>query len=403
VFSGGGARGAYEAGVVRYLVEELPRRIGRQPTFDILCGTSVGAIHACYMAATAQQGPSRGIQLVDFWRTMKIEQVLPFTRRDVFDLARRVVGVRRMAEIFRGASVPDRIYGMLNTRALERMVVRAVPWRRIRSNVNDGHVEAVAVPATELATGRVVVFLESRDRALPGWLPDPSIVPELTHLRPTHALASAAIPLLFPAVRIANSFYADGGLRLNTPLAPAIRLGADRILVVALRRQTSQLTEATLATHRVDDYANPFFLFGKLLNAILLDHMDGDIARMRVMNEMIRDGEQAFGQAYLDRLNEVSQSHRGQRFRVIEDLVIRPSADLGVLAGEVLQSIPQAGVRSPLFRLAMRGLGTGRNQARDAGNRRGRPGAALRQGRREHPGRHAHQRLRRAGWLRRGA
>jgi NTE family protein len=366
VFSGGGARGAYEAGVVRYLVEELPRRIGKPVKFDILCGTSVGAIHACYMAATAQQGPSRGIQLVDFWRSMKIEHVLPFTRRDVFDLARRVVGVRRMAEVFRGASVPDRIYGMLNTRALERMVVRAVPWRRIRSNVNEGHVQAVAVAATEIATGRVVVFLESRERDLPGWLPDPSIVPELTHLRPTHALASAAIPLLFPAVRIANSFYADGGLRLNTPLAPAIRLGADKILVVALRRHTRHATEATLATHRVDDYANPFYLFGKLLNAILLDHMDGDIARMRVMNEMIRDGERAFGPSYLDRLNAVSQEHRGQRFRVIDELVIRPSADLGTLASDVLQSIPQASLRSPLFRLAMRGLGARNNRTAES-------------------------------------
>ncbi len=359
MFSGGGARGAYEAGVVRYLVEELPKRLGRTPTFDILCGTSVGAIHACYMAATALQGPTRGIQLVDFWRTMKIEQVLPFSRRDMFDLARRVIGVRRMAELLRGASVPDRIYGMLNTRALERMVVRAVPWRRIRANVNEGHVQAVAVAATEIATGRVVVFLESRDRELPGWTRDPSLVPEFTHLRPTHALASAAIPLLFPAVRIANTFYADGGLRLNTPLAPAIRLGADRMLVVALRRHTLAATEATLATHRVEDYGNPFYLFGKLLNAILLDHMDGDIARMRVMNEMIRDGETAFGPTYLDRLNEVSESHRGQKFRVIEDLVIRPSADLGALAANVLQSIPQAGLRSPLFRLAMRGLRSG--------------------------------------------
>jgi NTE family protein len=241
-----------------------------------------------------------------------------------------------------------------------------VPWRRIRSNVNEGHVEAVAVAATEIATGRVVVFLESRDRALPGWLPDPSIVPEVTHLRPTHALASAAIPLLFPAVRIASSFYADGGLRLNTPLAPAIRLGADRILVVALRQHALHTAEATLATHRVDDYANPFYLFGKLLNAILLDHMDSDIARMHVMNEMISDGQQAFGPAYLDRLNDVSQSHRGQRFRVIENLVIRPSADLGALAGEVLQSIPHASLRSPLFRLAMRGLGSGSNRTAES-------------------------------------
>ena len=366
MFSGGGARGAYEAGVVRYLVEELPRRIGRPVTFDILCGTSVGAIHACYMAATAQQGPSRGIQLVDFWRTMKIEQVLPFTRRDLFDLARRVVGVRRMAELLRGASVPDRIYGMLNTSALERMVVRAVPWRRIRSNVNEGHVQAVVVAATEIATGRVVAFLETRDRELPGWGRDPSLVPEITHLRPTHALASAAIPLLFPAVRIGSSFYADGGLRLNTPLAPAIRLGADRVLIVALRRHAQTTHEAILQSHRVEDYANPFFLFGKLLNAILLDHMDGDIARMRVMNEMIRDGEKAFGPTYLDRLNEVSEQHRGQRFREIQDLVIRPSADLGVLAGEVLKSIPQAGGRSPLFRMAMRGLGSRGNRTAES-------------------------------------
>ncbi len=366
VFSGGGARGAYEAGVVRYLVEELPRRIGRPPAFDILCGTSVGAIHACYMAATAQQGPSRGLQLVDFWRSMKIEQVLPFSRRDMFDLARRVLGMRQMGEVFRAASAPDRIYGVLNTRLLERMVVRAVPWRRIRSNINEGHVGAVAVAATEIATGRVVVFLESRDRELPGWTRDPSIVPQLTHLRPTHALASAAIPLLFPAVRIASTYYADGGLRLNTPLAPALRLGADRVLVVALRQHAGEAHAATLASHRVDDYANPFFIFGKILNSILLDHVDSDLARMRVMNEMIRDSERAFGPTYLDRLNAVSESARGQRFRVIDDVVIRPSADLGALAADVLQTIPHASLRSPFFRLAMRGLGSGKNRTAES-------------------------------------
>ena len=94
--------------------------------------------------------------------------------------------------------------------------------------------------------------------------------------------------------------------------------------------------------------------------------MDGDIARMRVMNEMIRDGERAFGPSYLDRLNAVSEQHRGQRFRVIDELVIRPSADLGVLAGEVLKSIPQAGLRSPLFRLAMRGLGARGNRTAES-------------------------------------
>lgn len=363
VFSGGGARGAYEAGVLRFIVEELPRRVGRPVSFDILCGTSVGAIHACYMAATSQQGPNRGTRLVDFWRQMKIEEVLPFSRRDLMGLPRRLFGLRGMADKMRSGSAPERIYGLLNTEPLERMVVKAVPWRGIRSNVNAGHVQAVCVAATEIATGRVVVFLESRDRELPGWTRDPSVVPKITHLRPTHALASAAIPLLFPAVRIASTYYADGGLRLNTPLSPALRLGADKVLVVALRPHAQHAHAATLASHRVDDYANPAFLFGKILNSMLLDHLDTDLARMRVMNEMIRDGEKAFGEGYTEELNKVSQRERGQRFRVIDDLVIRPSADLGALAAEVLQAIPDASLRSPFFRLAMRNLEPGNRTA----------------------------------------
>jgi NTE family protein len=365
VFSGGGARGAYEAGVVRYLVEELPRRVGRPVNFDILCGTSVGAIHACYMAATHQQGPSRGQQLVDFWRRMRIEEVLPFTRRDLFRLARRALGLRRMRDVFSGGGAPERIYGVLNTQPLERMVVRAVPWRRIRSNVNAGHVKAVCVAATEIATGRVVVFLDTGDRALPGWTRDPSVVPQITHLRPTHALASAAIPLLFPAVRINSTYYADGGLRLNTPLSPALRLGADRVLVVALRPHARHAHAATLASHRIEQYASPFYMFGKILNSMLLDHLDTDLARMRVMNEMIRDGQRAFGPEYLDRLNAVSESGRGQPFREIMDVVIRPSADLGAMAAEVLPTIPQASMRSPFFRMAMRNLDTGRTAESD--------------------------------------
>ena len=232
VFSGGGARGAYEAGVVRYLVEELPKRVGHEINFDILCGTSVGAIHACYMAGTHQQGASRGLQLVDFWRRMRLEEVLPFSRRDLFGLARRALGMRRKRDEFGAGNAPDRIYGMLNTQPLERMVVRAVPWRRIRSNVNAGHVQAVCVAATEIATGRVVVFLESGDRALPGWTRDPSVVPHITHLRPTHALASAAIPVLFPVVRVGQHLLRRRrAAPQHAALAPALRLGAERVLV----------------------------------------------------------------------------------------------------------------------------------------------------------------------------
>lgn len=356
VFSGGGARGAYEAGVVRYLVDELPKRLGRPPDIDILCGTSVGAIHACYLAATADLPENRGTNLVDFWTSMRIEEMLPLSGRELLRLPGRLLGVRRTAEAMRKGAMPDRLYGLINTKALERLVVQAIPWRRIRANVREGRVDAVCVAATQIATGRVVIFMETRDKNLSQWTRDPNILPRPTRLLPTHALASAAIPLLFPAVRVASTYYADGGLRLNTPLAPALRLGADRVLVVALRQDASQAGEAAMLEQRAEDYGSPLFLFGKVLNALMLDHLDTDLARMHVMNEILSDGERAFGSDFLEKLNEASTHNRGQSFRRIQDLVIRPSADLGRLAGQVLLKMDEAKERSPIVRFAARNL-----------------------------------------------
>jgi len=357
VFSGGGARGAYEAGVVRYLVEVLPRRLGHEPRFDILCGTSVGAIHACYLAGSAHQGRERGQRLVDFWRSMQIQEVLPLGRRYLLDLPRRLLGLRRSAGSEPGeAFLSERLYGLFDTRALERLVLRSTPWRSIHPNIRAGRIEALCVAATEIATGRVAVFLETAMRELPGWTRDPSVVAVPTRLRPSHALASAAIPLLFPAVRIGDSYYADGGLRLNTPLAPALRLGADRVLVVTLRQSAERLHEEALASQSAEGYASPTYVFGKLLNAVMLDHLDTDLARMQLMNEMLRDGTEAFGSDFLSKLNRVAQERRGQHFRIIDEMVLRPSADLGAMAVELLERMPHVRDRSPLFRLAMRGI-----------------------------------------------
>jgi NTE family protein len=359
VLSGGGARGAYEAGVAQYLVQELPRRLGHPVQFDILCGTSVGAIHACYLAATAHEDTNRGLRLTELWKSMQLDEVLPLSARDVLRIPRRLLGLRKFAEAIRDGETPERLYGILNTQALERFVVRAVPWKNIRSNVRAGRVEAVCVAATQIATGRVDIFIENRDRQVPRWSRDPTIVARPTRLTPHHALASAAIPMLFPAVRIGNAYYADGGLRLNTPLAPALRLGADRVLVVALRQEPREAQEVAMTERRVEDYANPIFLFGKVLNALLLDPIDADLARMRLMNEILEDGEKAYGPEFLDRINTVANRERGNPFKKIDDLVIRPSADLGRLAGQVLENMNQEQLTSPLLRFAARGLAGG--------------------------------------------
>ena len=356
VFSGGGARGAYEAGVIHYLLDEFPKRLGRPVSFDILCGTSVGAIHACFLAATAELDGDRGSRLVEFWKRMRIEKILPLSASDLLRLPRKLLGLRRTAEAFRKGKAPERLYGLLNTEPLEQLVVRTIPWRGIRDNIRRGLVEAVCVAATQVASGRVAVFIENRDRKLPNWTRDPMVVPRPTRILPVHALASAAIPLLFPAVRIGRTYYADGGLRLNTPLAPAIRMGADRVLVVALRQDIGKAHQIATDKSRIEDYASPTFLFGKMLNALLLDHLDTDLARMDVMNEILTNGTSAFGTDFIERLNEVADRERGQQFRKIHNLVIRPSQDLGILAGEVLSAMPGDSSRSPLLRLAMRNL-----------------------------------------------
>ena len=360
MLSGGGARGAYEAGVLRYLLEELPLRLGHPPRIDIVTGSSVGAIHACFLAATAHEDAARASRLVDFWTSMRIEEVLPLSRRDLLSLPRRILGVRRVVEAMRGGATPSRIYWLLNTGPLERLVLHAIPWRFIRQNVRDGRVDAVCVAATQIATGRVTIFMETREHAVPQWTRDPNILPRPTRLLPTHALASAAIPLLFPAVRVASTYYVDGGLRLNSPLAPALRLGADRVLVVALRPHPRQASEAALAEQRVQDYGSPLFLFGKLLNALLLDHVDTDLARMHVMNEILDDGRAAYGPAFLDTLNAQALKNGRHPFRPIRDLVIRPSADLAIMAGQILQGMGGERARSPLLRLAARNLTDGR-------------------------------------------
>ena len=162
--------------------------------------------------------------------------------------------------------------------------------------------------------------------------------------------------MLFPAVRIGSTYYADGGLRLNTPLAPALRLGADKVLVIALRQEPKLATEATLDQQHIADYGNPFFLFGKVLNALLLDHLDTDLARMHVMNEIFSHGTAVYGDDFVEKINTAALRERGQAFRPIDDLVIRPSADMGRLAGQILLNLSEAQNRSALLRLAARNL-----------------------------------------------
>jgi len=157
IMSGGGARGAYEAGVLSYVLDELPRRLGRPVRFQILTGTSVGAIHACYVAATLGR-PDAGRGLIDIWRSLQVGGVYNVGVGDVVGIPLRLLGLTRQRKTPPEGAIPERLTGLLDTLPLERLVRESIPWANLRHRVETGEIDAIAVAATEISTGKSVVW-----------------------------------------------------------------------------------------------------------------------------------------------------------------------------------------------------------------------------------------------------
>jgi NTE family protein len=332
VLSGGGSRGAYEAGIIHYLRTDLARRLGRHVPIDIITGTSVGAINAAFLAATMDDPDTQADQLTAAWRALRIEQLISLRPLDVLRAGRMLLG---------GDPPPPphgsfRYGGLLDTAGLERFVVRAIPWRGIDRSLRARHFQAISVSATHVGTGHTVVFLSSAEPVPREWSRDPFVRHRAARIGPRHVLASAAIPMLFPAVKIGEEYYTDGGLRQNTPMSPAIRLGADRMLLVSLRHVAPQPKQ--LQRERDEAYPKPLFLAGKALNALLLDHTEYDLARMQRINLILEAGAASFGDKFEDMMNHALVRLRGAPLRRIQAVHIRPSEDIGALAAEFVRS-----------------------------------------------------------------
>ncbi|MFZ0889850.1 MAG: patatin-like phospholipase family protein [Candidatus Binataceae bacterium] len=335
--SGGGARGAYEAGVLSYLFEELSPQLDRPIHFDIVTGTSVGAIHACWVAAS-QDDPSGGARLTATWRSLSLEHVFPVGPAEVVRVPWRLLGLRPVSEWMpaRAERAPERLPGLFDSRWIESTVLNGIPWETLRRNIDEGRLYALAVAATEIATGRSVVFVDTALGETPRWAGDPFVIARDARIGPTHALASASIPLIFPAVRVDGAYCYDGGLRLNTPLAPALRLGADRVLVIGLRYQRTPGEEDRLATQRLANYSSVTYLAGKALNALLLDRVEYDVGQLRLFNAILQRGFEVYGPEFLVRINEPIKEMRNTPYRIVDNVFIRPSQDIGAIAAECI-------------------------------------------------------------------
>jgi NTE family protein len=332
VLAGGAARGAYEVGVVEYVLTEVAKSLGRDVGLDILSGTSVGALNACGLAAFADLGRTRASRLVDVWTKLDVTELVRPDVRGVLQMGARLLG--------RGSSdaVPAREGGLIAPEGLERLITRNVPFNRIEGNVKAGYLHALTVSTTHVSSGRTVVYVQRGEPDLPRWSHDPTTVARSAKITAGHALASAAIPILFRAVKIDGEYHCDGGLRQNVPLSPARRLGASRVLVINPRYVDTQPLDDKGAE---DLFPGPLFLLGKTLNALLLDRIDTDLARLETINRILLAGARVAGPGFVAELNREMGFPEGHGLHPMRALLVRASEDIGRMAAEF--------VRSPAF------------------------------------------------------
>lgn len=332
VLPGGGARAAYQVGFLRYVARRFP-----DVEFDVVFGVSAGAINASYLAAHRGTFPEAVEDLAAIWRGLTVADVF---RVDAYALFRDTA--RWMLRLVSGgvptAPAPR---GLVDTAPLHALLARLLDAREdgtipgVAENLASGRLRALALTTSSYATGESVTWFQGRDVGAWSRLHRRGAPVDLTV---DHVAASAALPFLFPPVRLADGWYGDGGVRLAAPLSPAIHLGADRILAITAGRTGCAAPEDT------SRHPPPARIAGVLLESVFLDLLDQDAARIEKANRLL---------PFVPR-------DRREGMRRIDLLVQRPAADLGSLASLHEIELPR------LLRWFTRGWGTRQVRSNDA-------------------------------------
>jgi NTE family protein len=326
VLTGGGARGAYQVGVLRWIAAHYPE-LG----VPVWTGVSAGAVNAAKLAAHPGTFRQAVEELCELWCALTVEQVFQvgvgtLAGTGVRGLARLLTGGMVKVRHFRGLLDTEPLRGLLNeTLAAVDGVITGIDY-----NIARGRLRAVAISTTSYTTGQNVVWLAGE--RLQGW-ERPQRRTEIGPLTVEHVMASAALPIFFPAVRLGNEWFGDGGIRLAAPLSPALHLGADRILAVSTRYERNSQEQRR---PEIRGYPPPAQVLGVLLSSVFLDVIDQDSRRLLLMNQLVE---------------KLSPEAR-QGLRPVSFLSVRPSQDLAALAAGYEYRLPRA------FRFLVRGLGT---------------------------------------------
>ena len=326
VLSGGGARAAYQVGVLKAIADICPKG-GKNP-FPIICGTSAGAINSAALAIYGENFRDAVHRLLHIWRNFRTEQVF---RTDALGVA--ASGAHWLLAMLVGGLGKRNPASLLDRRPLQALLEKYVPCERIRYSIAAGVLDSICITASSYSLGKSIIFYQSGDDITPWKRARRFGQPD--EISNAHLLASSAIPFLFEAVRLGEDFYGDGSMRQTAPVSPAIHMGADRILVIGVTNPP----DTTVLSQQVNEYPSIARVAGHILNSIFIDSMEADLERLHRINKT------------LSLIPPDKRNNGDVKLRHIDTLVIEPSEDIQKIAARYQQDLPLP------IRFLLRGIG----------------------------------------------
>jgi len=334
VLPGGGARGAFQVGVLKAIAEMAPH--GCENPFPVISGTSAGAINSVVLASKARRFRVAVAELEKVWGGFHCEQVY---RTDSLTMLKS--SLHWFAAIVLGGLFVGTPKSLLDNSPLRSLLSRNIRFPRIQSSIDAGYLHAVAVTAAGYASARSTSFFQAAD-GVPPWSRTRRIGTG-QQLNLDHLMASIAVPMIFPPVRVGAEYFGDGAMRQATPLSPAIHLGADRILVIGVRDEAALPAPAPDKPQTIPSFAQ---IAGYMLDTLFMDGLYSDLERMTRINQLI------------DSIPEAQRTASAAKMKPIDTMVVLPSEDLRQIAHKHLEQMPKP------VRLLLRGL-RGRSQSED--------------------------------------
>lgn len=325
ILTGGGARAAYQVGVLKAIKELLPDP--KKNPFPIICGTSAGAINAASIAVRSEDFGHAIDELVSVWTNFSVDQVY---RADPAGLA--LTGARWLGALMFGWLVREAPRSLLDNAPLRHLLANSLDFDAIQRAIDNHALHSVSITCSGYATGQSVSFFQGRSDIEP-WRRSQRVGAHVK-LGLDHLMASSAIPFIFPAVRVHREWFGDGSMRQIAPISPAIHLGARRILVVGAGRMSQENDRST-----VEDYPSLAQIAGHALSSIFLDSLSVDLERTMRINHT------------LTLIPESVRKERAIALRPIDVLVIAPSERLDQLAAQHAAALPWS------VRALLRGIG----------------------------------------------